>query len=111
MQKYLEQLKLNQTQLALDRLADEASKGQWSYLEFLGKLLAEETTARHERRLMFKQRLAHFPWVKTLDQYDFSFHFSVDEKKVKELASLRFIELAETIMHISLKLACILGAK
>jgi len=30
-QNYLQQLKLGQTQTALDRLADEASKNEWSY--------------------------------------------------------------------------------
>lgn len=97
-QKHLEQLKLTQAQTALDRLADEASKGEWSYIEFLGRLLGEELTARQERRLQFKQRLAHFPWVKTLEQFDFDFQPTVDEKKLRELASLRFIEGAETIL-------------
>jgi DNA replication protein DnaC len=97
-QNYLEQLKLNQAQAVLDRLADEASKSQWSYVEFLGKLLGEEITARQERRLAFKQRLAHFPWVKTLDQFDFSFQPGIDERKIRDLASMRFVEEAESII-------------
>jgi DNA replication protein DnaC len=97
-QEYLEQLKLTEAQTALDRLADEAGKGQWSYIEFLGKLLGEELAARQERRLHFKQRLAHFPKAKTLDQFDFSFQPGIDEKKIRDLASLRFIEEAETII-------------
>jgi len=97
-QKYLEQLKLNQAQTALDRVADAANKGQWSYIEFLGKLLEEEMTVRQERRLTFKQRLAHFPWSKTLDQYDFPFQPGVDERKIRELASLRFVEQTEAIV-------------
>jgi DNA replication protein DnaC len=59
-QNYLQQLKLCQAQTALDRLADEASKNEWSYIDFLDKLLSEEITARQGRRLTLKQRLAHF---------------------------------------------------
>jgi len=66
-QDNLERLKLTQAVSALDRLAEEAAQGQWSYIELLGKLLEEEMAARKERRLIFKQRLAHFPWVKTKD--------------------------------------------
>lgn len=83
---------------ALDRLADEAGKGQWSYIEFLGKLLGEELAVRQERRLTFKQRLARFPKAKTLDQFDFNFQSGVDEKKIRDLAGLRFIEETETII-------------
>jgi len=97
-QQYLEHLKLSQAQTALDRLADEAGKGQWSYIEFLGKLLGEELQARQERRLLFKQRLAHFPKAKTLDQFDFSFQPGIDEKKIRDLANMRFIEEAETLI-------------
>ncbi len=97
-QSRLEQLKLTQALLVLDRLAQEASQGEWSYVEFLGKLLEEELSARQERRLVAKQRLAHFPWVKTISDFDFSFQPSVDEKKVRELAALRFVEEAEVVL-------------
>lgn len=97
-QEQLEQLKLSQALSCLDRVAEEAARGQWSYTQFLGKLLEEEMVARQERRLVTKQRLAHFPWVKTLDQFDFSFQPGVDERKVRELASLGFIEQAQVVL-------------
>lgn len=97
-QENLEKLKMTQALAALDRLAEEASKQQWSYTEFLGKLLEEEMTARQERRLSIKQRLARFPWVKTLDQFDFDFQPSLDEKKIRELATLRFVEQSDVVL-------------
>jgi DNA replication protein DnaC len=97
-QENLQKLKLTQAVSALDRLAEEAAQGQWSYTEFLGRLLEEEMAARQERRLAVKQRLAHFPWVKTLDQFDFTFQPSVDQKKVRELATMRFVEGAEVVL-------------
>ena len=97
-QKSLEHLKMTQALSSLDRLADEASKNEWSYIDFLGKLLSEEITARQGRRLAFKQRLAHFPCVKTLDQFDFSFQPGIDERRIHDLASMRFVENAETVI-------------
>lgn len=97
-QENLEKLKMTQALAALDRLAEEASQQQWSYTEFLGKLLEEEMTARQERRLSIKQRLARFPWVKTLDQFDFDFQPGLDEKKIRELATLRFVEQADVVL-------------
>jgi DNA replication protein DnaC len=44
----------------LAKYKEEASKEGWSYTEFLGKLLEEEMSARQERRLTIKQRLARF---------------------------------------------------
>lgn len=97
-QEHLEKLKLNQVVNVLDRVAEEASQGQWSYVEFLGKLLDEEITVRQERRLAVKQRLAHFPWVRTLDQFDFAFQPGVDEKKIRDLATLRFVAEAGVVL-------------
>lgn len=98
LQEHLERLKLTQALASLDRLAEEASQKQWSYTQFLGKMLAEEVEAREGRRLTIKQRLAHFPWVKTLEQFDFAFQPGVDEKKVKELATLRFVAQAGVVV-------------
>jgi DNA replication protein DnaC len=33
-------------------------------------------------------KLARFPWIKTLDQFDFDFQPSLDRKVVRELAGL-----------------------
>ena len=57
-QHHLEKLKLTQAQTVLDRLSEEATKGEWSYIAFLGKLLGEEMAARQERRVSVRQRLA-----------------------------------------------------
>lgn len=41
-----------------------------------------------------------FPFIKTMDQFDFSFQPSIDERLVKELATLRFIANAENVMFL-----------
>jgi DNA replication protein DnaC len=97
-QEHLGKLKLNQMTNVMDRVAEEAVQGQWSYVEFLGKLLDEELAIRQERRLVAKQRLAHFPWVRTLDQFDFTFQPGIDEKKIRDLMTLRFVAEAGVVL-------------
>jgi DNA replication protein DnaC len=42
-------------------------------------------------------QIAHFPSVKTLEDFDFKFQPSVDGKLVKELATGRFVANAENV--------------
>jgi DNA replication protein DnaC len=43
-------------------------------------------------------QIAHFPAVKTLDDFDFRFQPSVDQKLVRELATGRFVATAENVL-------------
>jgi DNA replication protein DnaC len=43
-------------------------------------------------------QLAHLPFVKTFDQFDFSFQPSIDERQIRELRSLRFIHEASNVI-------------
>jgi DNA replication protein DnaC len=45
-----------------------------------------------------KTKLAHFPFAKTLDQFDFAFQPAINERQVRELASLSFIANAENVL-------------
>jgi DNA replication protein DnaC len=42
--------------------------------------------------------MAHFPFQRTLEQFDFAFQPSIDERQVKELASLAFVSEATNIL-------------
>lgn len=72
LQAILERLKLSRVSDDLDRLAEEAARDHWSYVEFLEHVLEGEVSARTERDVTMKTRLARFPFVKTLEQFDFS---------------------------------------
>ena len=43
-------------------------------------------------------QIAHFPTVKTLEEFDFKFQPSVDQKLVRELATGRFVVGAENVL-------------
>jgi len=97
-QTALGRLKLPRIGACLDQVAADAARGEWSYLEFLDHLLEAEVSGRYEREVAMKTKLAHFPLVKTLDQFDFSFQASVPEKQVRDLATMRFVAHAENVL-------------
>lgn len=51
---------------------DRAEKEGWSYRDFLALLVAEEVAHRRQTRLQRLTRRAHFPFFKTIDEFDFS---------------------------------------
>ncbi len=73
-------------------LADEAKTAGWSHVEYLAKVVAEQSSATVNRRLAARLRYARFPYRRTLADFDFAFQPSVDRKLVEDLATLRFID-------------------
>jgi DNA replication protein DnaC len=52
----------------------------WSYSEYLERLAAEELAARQERRIAQHTRRARFPFLKALEEYDFTFQTSISRR-------------------------------
>ena len=94
----LEALGLTQAAAVLDGRLEAASHKSCSYGEFLADLLEAEVKARRERYLKARTRLAHFPFHKTLEAFDFAFQPSVDERLLRELAGLAFIRETANIV-------------
>jgi len=49
-----------------------AEEEQWSYRDFLALLVADEVAHRTQTRLQRLTRRAHFPYLKTIDDFDFT---------------------------------------
>ncbi len=64
-------LNLAHTRRIYQEVADRAEKENWSYRDFLALLLAEEVAHRKQTRLQRLTRKAHFPFFKTIDEFDF----------------------------------------
>jgi DNA replication protein DnaC len=97
-QTALTRLKLTRMLEQLDSLAEQATAQQWTYLDFLDQLLETELGARHEREVAHRIRQAHFPYLKTLDQFDFSFQPTLNERQVRELTTMRFVAHGENVL-------------
>ena len=99
-QSYLARLKLPRMADRLDSISEEATKQDWTYVDFLDHLLEAEVSARYERDVAMKTKLAHFPFIKTLDQFDFGFQPSINERQVRELATMRFVPNGENVLML-----------
>lgn len=94
----LKQLKLGHTAERLDVALSEAARSSPTFLDFLDGVLREEMGSKQRRRVQMGISIAHFPVVKTLDEFDFKFQPSIDQKLVRELATGRFIASAENVL-------------
>ena len=96
--RHLETLGLKQAVEILDNTLDAAASRQLPYPEMLDELLGAEVAAKRERYLTTRTRLAHLPFQRTLEQFDFAFQPSIDERLVKELANLALVPEATNIL-------------
>jgi DNA replication protein DnaC len=99
-QEQLAKLKLDRMAAVLDQLAETAAQEEWPYVAFLDRLLEEEVATRLARAVEMRTKLARFPFLKTVDQFDFSFQPSIDERRLRDLASLRFVAHAENLVFL-----------
>jgi DNA replication protein DnaC len=95
---HLESLGLEQAAAVLDGRLEAATQKQVPYAEFLADLLGEETAARRERYLRTRLRLAHLPFQRSLEQFDFAFQPSIDKRQVRDLATLAFVHDAANVL-------------
>jgi len=96
----LDGLGLTAADAVVEAHLERAAKEEKGYTDFLTELLECEAAARRERYLRTRLRLAHLPAVKTLDQFDFSFQPSIDERQVRELKTLRFVHEASNVIFL-----------
>jgi DNA replication protein DnaC len=91
------ELGLKRAAAVLPACVEWAAGHQTTYAEFLHRLLEAEQEERYSHYMHARLRMANFPYHKTLADFDFSFQPSVDERQIRELASLTFIRRAATL--------------
>ena len=80
--------------------AQEAAKREMGYSDFLAGLLTEEACGRKLRKQSMMTRLAGFPAVKTLDDFNYDFAKGVKKSQLEELAGLGFVERNENVVLV-----------
>lgn len=91
-------LRLGAVAERIDGILSQAARAEPTYLDFLDQILTEETEAKQRKRVAMGIQIAHFPTVKTLEEFEFKFQPSIDQKLVRELATGRFIAGAENVL-------------
>ena len=93
-------LRLTRIQELLETVAEEAQRRSETYLAFLDQLLQEEVTAKEDRRVKTSLKIAGLPFDKTIEEYDFSFHETLDKRSVMSLFDLDFIGRKENVIFL-----------
>jgi len=81
-------------------LADEAARKKQSFTDYLERVLDAEHALRQERSRQMLVKLATFPSVKTLDEFDFKAAAGVPKARLQELAGLAFVERRENVIFL-----------
>jgi DNA replication protein DnaC len=82
------------------RVAVRAEKESWSYRDFLALLLAEEVARRKQTRLQHCTCSAHFPFFKTIDEFDFTLQSTLRQSLLGSYLGLDFVtEGRSLILH------------
>ncbi|MDE1186226.1 MAG: IS21-like element helper ATPase IstB [Pantoea sp.] len=98
LESLLSRLKMDHLSYHVESLLEQAAKSELNYREFVCMALQQEWSGRHQRGMESRLKQARFPWVKTLEQFDFSFQPGIDRKVVRELAGLAFVERSENVI-------------
>ncbi|MCQ2525105.1 MAG: IS21-like element helper ATPase IstB [Lachnospiraceae bacterium] len=96
----LGELGIEQMQEYLERYAEMVNKGEKSFSDALDELVDIERKHRQIRRDAANLHVANFPFVKTLDDFDFSFQPNINKKELLELNSLGFVENKENVLFL-----------
>ena len=87
----LNRLRLPRIRDILERAIKTAEKKGSSYLSFLDELLEEEVAHKEQRRIETALKISGLPFIKGIEEFDFTFQPKLDRQKVMSLFDLTFI--------------------
>ena len=100
LQDLCQRLQLGEVGRLAESRADQAAAAQQAYTVYLADLLQAEADARQQRYITSRTQMAHLPFHKTLDTFDFGFQPSIDERQVRELATLQWVDAAANLVAL-----------
>ncbi len=95
---HLTRLRLVKSRERLEALLQEAAVKELSYADFLDQVLGEEVASKAAQNITMRTNLARFPFVKSLEVFDFSYQPSLDKKQIQQVATCHFIEHGENVV-------------
>jgi len=103
----MERIGSNLSRLRLPRIGEilltyvkAAEEQEKSYMSFLDELLEEEVAQKEQRRVETVLRVSGLPFIKTIDDFDFTFHPKLDRQKVLSLFDLTFIQQKGNVIFL-----------
>lgn len=96
----LKSIRLSGMTKNIDIRVHEAIAQELTYPEFLNNLIEDELSVRKDRLLNRRLKQAQFPYLKTIDDFDFGFNASINRAQVKQVASAAFVANHENVLLI-----------
>jgi len=96
--QYARQLCLATVAEQFARLAEEAVSRKQSHLGYLEALLETEIEERERRAVIRRIKEAHFPAVKTLEEFDFQNAPHIPAAQVRRLSEGEYLERKEPVV-------------
>lgn len=94
----LRQLRLSGVLETMEARNRQAIDGQWSYVEFLSRLLEDEVERRSQKQLNLRLRRGALNTTKTLEGFDFHFNPSLNRQQILHLASCEFVRQKRNLL-------------
>jgi DNA replication protein DnaC len=95
---FLKRLRLSGILQTLEARNQQAIDGQWTFVEFLARLLEDEVERRAQKQLSLRLRRAAINTTKTLEGFDFNFNPSINRQQVLDLASCTYIRRKRNVL-------------
>jgi len=81
-------------------LAQQGAQQHWSHIEYLSRLIEGEAHRREERSIQRRIKLARFPVLKTLEQFQWNWPKKINRLQIQNLFRLTFIEQKANVIFI-----------
>lgn len=95
---FLKRLRLSGILHTLEVRNQQAIEGQWSYIEFLARLVEDEVERRAQNQLQLRIRRAAINTTKTLEGFDFNFNPSLNRQQVMDLSTCTWIRQKQNVL-------------
>ncbi len=95
---FLKRLRLSGILQTLDVRNQQAIEEQWTYIEFLARLLEDEVERRAQKQLALRIRRASINTTKTLEGFDFAFNPHINRQQVLDLATCTYIRQKRNVL-------------
>ena len=94
----LETLELTRFKENIDHYLNMIAEGSKTALDAVYELTEMEIGFRKQQSITGCVKVANFPFLKEMNEFDFSFQPSLDKGRIMDLMTLRFIEKAENVI-------------
>lgn len=98
----LDILKMTTFKQELPKILDSAELDNDKFINALYELTEKEIQFRSKRAELINIHISNFPFIKRIEDFDFSFQPSISKNKIIDLTTLRFIDNYENILFVGL---------